>query len=434
MENTVPQKIQSTEYYRKYSDKLKAIDEAFSNMIVRKGKNANLYTNSISRSLKAIFNNDFSIIINENNTMEFFGMQIYPKKEVINDIAMRIAENNNYKVNQLMDLLKTSDWIIEIDSKLFTDMNLKPDQYELTAALLHEVGHSIDKNSIANRIYRTYIVKKAEMNQRFKNLVRYNKSIFRNLFLIPIGIAFTCKSYRTDVFGSESVADQTVVKYGYGQYLQSFITKIIKTYGNSKINLSSGELDSEVNVLYNWIINNLNGVNVRQKALTLAIAGEMVKMPLLYMRDIFKTIIPVDMDFNDVSNPEALYRMHGHDRVIQEIADRYVTEGLTSLFDNRRVKEVKQEDIDYIALEMDKIKTHDDRLFVMDLIYDEMDKIEASEDLIAKGKVTMVRMRPDRIKFMRKQLEDLRHKILTMKIDDSNRYSINIKYPAGYEG
>ena len=272
------------------------------------------------------------------------------------------------------------------------------------------------------------------MNQRFKNLVRYNKSIFRNLFLIPIGIAFTCKSYRTDVFGSESVADQTVVKYGYGQYLQSFITKIIKTYGNSKINLSSGELDSEVNVLYTWIINNLNGVNVRQKALTLAIAGEMVKMPLLYMRDIFKTIIPVDMDFNDVSNPEALYRMHGHDRVIQEIADRYVTEGLTSLFDNRRVKEVKQEDIDYIALEMDKIKTHDDRLFVTELIYDEMDKIEASEDLIAKGKATMVRMRPDRIKFMRKQLEDLRHKILTMKIDESNRYSINIKYPAGYEG
>ena len=42
MENTVPQKIQSTEYYRKYMDKLKAIDEAFSNMIVRKGKNANL--------------------------------------------------------------------------------------------------------------------------------------------------------------------------------------------------------------------------------------------------------------------------------------------------------------------------------------------------------------------------------------------------------
>ena len=83
---------------------------------------------------------------------------------------------------------------------------------------------------------------------------------------------------------------------------------------------------------------------------------------------------------------------------------------------------------------MDKIKTHDDRLFVMDLIYDEMDKIEASEDLISKGKSTMVRMRPDKIKFMRKQLEELRHKILTMKIDDSNRFGINIKYPAGYEG
>nr|DAI29534.1 MAG TPA: peptidase [Caudoviricetes sp.] len=434
MENKIPQKIQSTKNYIKYGDKLRAIDDAFANMIVRKGKNAELYTKSISRSLKAIFGNDYKVIVNDNNTMEFFGMQIYPKKEVITEIAIRIAENNNYKVNQLMELLNTSEWIIELDSKLFTDMNLKPEQYELTAAILHEIGHSLDKNSIANRIYRTYVIKKAEMNQRFKNLVRYNKSIFRNLFLIPIGIAFTCKSYRTDVFGSELVADKIPVEYGYGVYLQSFITKIIKTFGNSTINLSTGELDKEVDVLYTWIINNLNGVNIRQKALNFAIAGEIIKMPLLYMRDIFKSIIPADMDFNDVSNPEALYRMHGHDRVIQEIADRYTTEGLTSLFDNRRVKEVKQEDIDYIALEMDKIKTHDDRLFVMDLIYDEMDKIEASEDLISKGKSTMVRMRPDKIKFMRKQLEELRHKILTMKIDDSNRFGINIKYPAGYEG
>lgn len=435
--------IQVTEKYLKYKKQLEAIDLAFDKMICFNGKNTNPNTSSMERSLKSIFSNDYKIIYNENNTMEFFGMQIYPKKEVMTDIAYRIAENKGYDTNQLLNILKTSDWIIEIDSKLFTDMNLKPTPQELTACILHEIGHSLDKNSIANRLYRTYVVKKAEMTQRFKNLVRYNGSIFRNLLILPVAVAFTCKTYRSDVFGSELVADKIPVAYGYGYNLQSFITKIIKIYGNNNINKSNGELDDDVNVIYTWIINNLNSLSVRQKNLTLAIAGETIKMPLLYIKDILKSIIPDSLNFDDVSNPEALYKMKGHDRILetsnqflQDMAVKYCmnTEGLTSLFDNRRVREVKQADIDYISLEIDKIKDHDDRMFVMDLIYDQMDLIEASEDLIAQGKSNLVRMRPDKLKYFKKELNDLRMRVLNIKFDDADRYIANIKYPAGYEG
>lgn len=420
---------QQTVFYNTHKTDLMFLDE-----ILKDVHKASSRLSSVSRVISKISGLNVEVLYTPNKTIEFFGMQIYPKEDIMYDIADRIASNDRYRVQELMELLNQTSWVVEIDSKLLLDKNLNATGPELTAALLHEIGHAKDKNSIANRLYRTYVIKKAEMNQRFKNVARHKDSIFANLFRMPVMKAITAKTYNTDILNSELAADRYVVECGYGYHLQSLIAKMIKTYGSGEVNKSQGELDKEVNMIYQWIINNLNTANVRQRNLVMAITGELIRTPTLGMRNILKTIIPIDLDYDDASQPEARYRLHQHEKSINTIAKNYTTEGLFNLFDtNRKIKEVKQADIDYIALELDKVKTHEDKMYVLDLVYNELDKIEASEDLLASGNTHLVKMSSTKIKDYRKQLEDIRKKILSIKIED-NKYNVFIKYPKGYEG
>ena len=75
-----------------------------------------------------------------------------------------------------------------------------------------------------------------------KQLISTEK--IRKLFNITIIESCSTKNYTYMDTETEKIADQFVIKYGYGEELDSFINKLIKSQGNSLVNKTNKEIEN----------------------------------------------------------------------------------------------------------------------------------------------------------------------------------------------
>jgi hypothetical protein len=86
-----------------------------------------------------------------------------------------------------------------------------------------------------------------------------------------------------------------------------------------------------------------------------------------------------------------------------------------------------------LAIEVDKIENNDDKIYVLDLIYDKLDLVNAALDFIDKGKPDKVSQSKQTLLGFKKELETMRAQVLNLQVKDK-QYGVFIKYPKGYEG
>ena len=112
-----------------------------------------------------------------------------------------------------------------------------------------------------------------------------------------------------------------------------------------------------------------------------------------------------------------------------------MTEAANSVFDkNGKLKKVSQLDIDVLAVDAERIETHDDKIYLLDRIYDKLQILEAGIDYLESGdRQKVVKQSKNTLIDMKKQLEDLRKVVLSTRIIEKE-YGVFIKYPKGYEG
>ena len=130
------------------------VEECFRNIQHEKevSKNLKLIENAIRREYGV--NLKISII---DNNKTFFGMCVYPSVEEINALTKLLLETNvrMADVEKLhIEFMTKGEHIVEIDSLLLYDHNLNASAGEITAILLHEIGHIITSNSIVCRFER----------------------------------------------------------------------------------------------------------------------------------------------------------------------------------------------------------------------------------------------------------------------------------------
>lgn len=186
--------------------------------------------NELKRQLNLFFKDaQCKDVIYTNNTDKlFFGMCVMPVLSSTD--AVDVMLNNKS--------IRITEYYLEMDSKLF-DVGLSAQ--ELTAILLHEVGHMVNDTTPVNKtraaldIYleknnKTLVIKDSIHE---KELFKYAiKDTMRKLSSI-----FYCKD-------EEIIADEFVVMCGYGPALESGYKKIVKSSG-----LLSRGVDNKLNVL-----------------------------------------------------------------------------------------------------------------------------------------------------------------------------------------
>ena len=155
------------------------------------------------------------VLYTVNNDKVFFGMSVIPNITG-NQIGAILGDDDEIKIDS---------YYIELDSKLFDPLlGLTP--HELTAVLLHEIGHIVNTREPIEDIRKSvavYLMDNKEVLQlsdsiHYKEILAYGiKNSFRKFASI-----FEKKD-------DEILADEFCIAYGYGPALDSAFEKLIKS-------------------------------------------------------------------------------------------------------------------------------------------------------------------------------------------------------------
>ena len=195
------------------------------------GKMSASHQRTLVRELNRFFSDSkcMNVYYTENISKPFFGMIICPSIDDEDIYAYLMGTDES---------LRLTKYSVEIDSHLFNPV-LGLTGKEITAILLHEIGHVVnDATPIINarRYLDEYLAKNNETlkmtdSYHYREILAYALKDFvskdRSIF------------YTSNV--DEVLADDFVRTYGYGAYLESGMNKILKS--NSK--LYQGEMNDK---------------------------------------------------------------------------------------------------------------------------------------------------------------------------------------------
>lgn len=417
------------------------IEKCFGHIKAKDDVNGNI--TRIERALSREFDLKFNLSIVKNTTNQFFGMNIFPSVSTM-DIMVESIIDKKSSVEEILEVWQKNDtWYIEIDDILLYDTNLNANPAEITAVLLHEIGHTVYDSTIPRRLNKTLRYKLMKLTYQMRALVSNEK--IRKLFNLAILESCTTKSYTFTNVKSERFADKFVLDYGYGNELDEFIGKLIKSQGNSLINKTDKELEKEVEIIVNWTVVNIKELEFRKKALRQSLKVEMMKSPSdltkRVIQDIYVSFFGESTDKyrallseQYTGDSRDIYNEMKCEQILMNDVKRIIEEASLGFFDKLgKVKKVSQSDIDILSVDASNIENNDDKIYLLDRLYILLERVNAALDLIEIGKEKKVAQSKSTLLNMRDQLNKIREQILSTKVIDKE-YGVFIKYPKGYQG
>lgn len=352
-------------------------------------------------------------------------MSIYPEESTIDAVINAIVlEQNDSIITKVWN--ETMKWNIEIDRKILTDKaNLS--EKELTALILHEVGHIVYSNTIPARLSRVVRLEYAKSNLVQKQLLK--DTLFGKILSFPILHACNANVNKSNI-KTELQADKYAVKAGYGNELKSAMDKVFVLAGSSNSNT-----DDELKSLYGFSIDSLTALQKRQNSLVRRNFGKMIiSTPSKFAKGVITKLnssLSGNTDING-SVTESVKDEYIHNRIQKITDDFYCSE----FFFNRvhKLKRIDPADIDYIGMEVDNIKSNDDKMMIVTYIYNKLDTIDYYLAILdSKNPRYAVPHSRESLISMRNTLEKYKADALARKLP-SVSYTVGIQYPAGYEG
>ena len=440
------------------SDKITILDEAFSSYLMN--KNEKELCKKIAVVLKAFSNNkefSVSIVCGNNNAKEpFFGMRIFPSISALMKIcnSMTESEDNLISLNEMCKRWKNIEaWDIEIDCRIFDRMTINFNPQEMTAMLLHEVGHTIYSDKKIEMFYRVF----KECRIRMKSSQKASAKLLYFFYMIPLSLTCGLRDWKVTSYDlkEEIFADQSVSKLGYGEHLISAYDKIIHAYGDSSGYSDESRKEDAITNSVNWCNLNISDLVHRRNKMKDELYNTGAKSNSSYIHKVVSTILSqisattmerhtgnIVMESFDFSNDDfikdnkIIYDIKGFNKLANmvnsavESANNKVA--MEAFGKNKKPVVPSQLEVDTIFVEVDRIQNHADRRYVLDLIYNQEEKIykfmelfEFNKDL--KGKYE------GKMQSMLKELDSMRRAVLDKRNFDK-QYKVFVKYPQGYEG
>lgn len=401
---------------------------------------------------------EFTVQVTSNKTgnEKFFGMRVYPDIEEMDDFCKELVnEGDKIRFTDIVKKWKKIDkWFLEIDGTCFDRNQFNFNPKELTALTLHEIGHIIYSDKPIEGFYRAYQEVKARMNSSDKA----TQKLMYDIYMIPLTLA--CMQRRwvngKNEVQLEIIADKTVVELGYGQYLLEALDKITRAIGS----LNSQNNQDELNSSMNWCQQNIADIMKRKEQLKDELYYRAVRTKSNYMKAMTIIILDklgfklrerytgyvVENTIELLSDPEVMQKyMPIVDAMESAKFDKFYNMmhssnsiAMEAIFNKRKKVKVElpsQYEIDAIAVEVDKITNHHDRIYVLDLIYEVLERINNFEEAISPDP-SLVKKWSAKIRQMKDELEALRQAVLAKKTFATS-YKFFVKLPeaaSDYEG
>lgn len=203
----------------------------------------------LKNSLNKFFNDAkcLEVIYTNNTDKMFFGMCVVPKIET-NELLYILTEDNPIRIEK---------YYIEIDSKLLDPLLGLTDQ-EITACLLHEIGHLVNTSAPVDMVRKEIDVYLMDNGETISA-----DSVIKHPTVMKFGVIDSIRK-TTSMFENakdeEILADQFVIECGYGDYLISAFKKI-----QSKALTLTKDVSNKFTALI-WSFKLYNNINDRRIA------------------------------------------------------------------------------------------------------------------------------------------------------------------------
>ena len=406
--------------------KFQNIDNAFK---IIKETPAQAALDMIQDNLKACFNVDFDVkIIPANDS--FFVMSVFPEVSTMEKIIQACMSDKN--IDAIKSLWEANKkWYIEIDQRTISNFNFS--ERELTAILLHEVGHIVCSTSLPNRI--SLILRYELIKSKSSTKMMIQDKIFAKILSLPILDACISDGKRDrNSIKEEIKADAFAKKMGYSKELESVLTKLI----NSPLYPKGGTTDDKMKKLAAFSLSNLEDFQARKDALakkSLLAFRESCESPYInsILDDYMETV------FND--NPESMtFSAEGSKvKYMQERADKDIEDGYFReffIFGKKELKRIDPAELDYILVRTNEIKNENDKMMLLSYLHSKLDIVEYYIQILRDphlSKKYRVPYTMEQLIQLKETLLKMRLNIISFKIPERNR-NILVSWPSNYDG
>ena len=398
----------------------KSIDNAF--LVLQEDKASETGKKIIKDSLNEIFDVDFDIeIIPVNDNSPLFVMSV---SKIISSVT-----TNSGNIETIKKLWQQNKkWTLEIDERILNKNFINCSNRELTALVLHEIGHVVCTNSIPSRI--STIIQYEIAKSKLENKILAADKLFSKILALPILNACVSDSRKSDKpLSVEIKADNFAKKMGYQQELLSVLKKITTNQKYPK----GGTINKNMEEMTKFSINTLDQLKAREDNLLkknlVSLKKECVS-PYIesYIDDFYNTIF--ETGNKSISSIEHLTFMENR---ADSIVENYYTE---FFFGKKKLSKIDPAELDYIDIKTNEIKNENDKMMLISYIHSKLDIIDFYLEILKDPKLAKKYNVPnsaDQLERMRTRLLTSRENILKYKIPERNK-GIIIAWPENYEG
>lgn len=412
-------------------DKCKAIEGAF--MVLQNDcKNLDA-VKVIKKTLEESFDGyTFNVSITDSSlskNSDTYIMSIYPENSTIDKIISAVLSNK--ETDAIKKIWETNKvWTIEIDDQVINKTQDKFSEQELTAMLIHEIGHVVYSNSLTNKlstIFR-YEITKTSMNNQM--LIK-NDKIFRSIMSLPIlDVCISDSKKDLKSIKEEIKADSFVKKVGYQKELESVLTKMIKMTKNNTLNdklVKGTKFSNDILSAFQQ-----RKDNIAKHSLLSLREGCNSKYITNFIDNLVESVFEDSKTSNSLINGRKLEYMH-------ERADKAVNNQLVLEFFNlggKQLKKIDTNEIDYIAVKIEMIKSESDKLMVISYTNSKIDLVDYYISICKDPKLSKKYYVPytlNELYDIKKRLLQLKEEAFKFRIPERNKH-ILVSWPSGYEG
>lgn len=399
------------------------IEECFREVQLRKNVDANLRL--IERVVKREYNIPIKITIINNKQNNFFGMCVYPSQDEINKITELILEKgSSYDIEKVYkEYITTTYKHVEIDSILLYDQNLNMSAGEITAIFFHEIGHVVLSELMVERFkhMRLYLVKNYA-----KKIITEGPigKVTKAVMSLAVAQAFS-NQFNAEMM-NEKKADNFAVKQGYGEELYEALNKLIMNGKGSVVKKTEKDIDNDLSVTMNWAIENIAQLKYRKDKLKRSLTLLTITSPSRYIKDM---VVDIKNRVFDKNEKEPAFFNVTEAFILSKKA-----KAPDGAIDKRTKKVVKLDnrELDIYRAELERVKTTDDKIFLLERLYDLLDIAEYAKQMCVE-KPNMVLQSEKTIDTYISRINDLIQEVGSKPIART-KYGLYIKYPTGYEG
>lgn len=418
-------------------ERFEAIEHAFARLLEKSSDKGPLQ--AIETNLRATFHKSISVeVIAHKDEDDLFLMSVYPDEDTVNEVVRAIVDEKKDEV--IRKIWNGADkWYVEIDKRILSGAsNLEFNSKELTAMLLHEVGHIVYSNSIPQRISRVMRLEYAKANVGTKQVLK--DKVFSQILSIPILAACLYDNYRTkDNIKKELKADVFAVKMGYGDELESALNKLISTSTArpaNHVDIDSDKVYSDMKSVTQYSIQTIENLKERKKSLAQANFRKLLMdSPSKYLSKAIGAVqnALVKSSVKGITDDVKMERVA--DRMDEIVSNYFESEYMTeAFFGKKKLPKIDPKIPDMIKIQIDGIKSNDERALLVSYIHDKLSMVDYYLDVIASEnpKYEVYNTKEELTK-MKSKLEGYLKDVMDKKIPEFS-YRFYVQYPEGFEG